>query len=32
MTTHTHHWVRIGPYLKCSNCGELRAAPREGAQ
>lgn len=26
MTTHTHHWVRIGPYLKCSTCGELRAA------
>lgn len=26
MTTHTHHWVRIGPYLKCSSCGELRVA------
>lgn len=21
-----HHYVRIGPYLKCSRCGDLKAA------
>jgi hypothetical protein len=25
-SNHTHRWVRIGPYLKCSRCGQLRAA------
>lgn len=27
-----HHWVRIGPYLKCSRCGDIKAAPTEEDQ